>query len=454
VRRSNLSGVMARSLVPEGLFQPRRTVQYTVCPMRQRLLQSIVLVAIVSTGCDGPGEEGRSSLSRLTVAAPGEHVADTVRGLNDFALSLQRRIAEPSQNFASAPISISTALAMTSAGANGATLEGFNQALRVKRPKTEFHGALNTVDRMLASRGLDATGFDGKPFALKLTNQLFTQKGFPLERPFLDLLAQQYGAGVELLDFETQPEESRQAINAFIGERTSNLIPELIPSGSIKEETRFVLANAVYFNAAWAQRFEARRTIGAPFSLSSGAVVEVPMMSSELVSVRVADLDGVVALELPYETGEIAMLVLMPAPGQLEAVEQSLSAARLEAFVAALRPDSVRLTMPKFKVKTPTNLNEALKDEGLEQAFDPHRADFASVSRLARIDKLHLTDVVHEAVITVSEGGTEAAGATASVGSRYLSLPRTIDIDRPFVFMVRDRATGAVLFLGHVVDPR
>lgn len=232
--------------------------------MRQMLLQSVVLVAIASAGCDGPVEEERSSLSRLTAAAPREHVGDTVRGLNDFALSLHRRIADPSQNFASAPISISTALAMTSAGAAGATLDGFNRALRVKRPQSEFHGALNTVDQVLASRGQGATGFDGKPFALTLTNQLFTQKGLPLERPFLELLAQQYGTGVKPFDFETQPEESRQAINAFIGEQTSNLIPETMPSGSITPDTRFVLANADYFNAAWAQKFDVRLTGARP----------------------------------------------------------------------------------------------------------------------------------------------------------------------------------------------
>jgi serpin B len=422
--------------------------------MNSTRLQLLVVVALASTGCEGPGEPGRSSLSRLTSTAPSEHVSDTVRGLNDFALSLHRRLAEPSKNFASAPISISTALAMTSAGASGSTLEGFNQALRVQRPKAEFHGALNTLDRVLASRGIDAKGFDGKPFALRLTNQLFTQKGFPVERPFLDLLAQQYGAGVELLDFEKAPDDSRQAINAFIDERTSKLIPELLPPGSITRYTRLVLANAVYFNAAWAQKFDVADTKGAPFTLSSGAVIDVPTMSVVRTGAAVGTLDGVVAVELLYEERELTMLMLMPPAGQLGALEQSLSAARLEAFDRVLRPESVQLSMPKFKVRTPTNLSEALKAEGLELAFQLHDADFTAMSRLAIEEKLHLTDVVHEAVITVSEGGTEAAGATAVVVSVYYSFPTSIVIDRPFVFMVRDRATGVVLFLGHVVDPR
>jgi serpin B len=429
--------------------------------VKTKLLQALCAVALSLAACAGPieppaGEEARSSLARITSAAPPAHVTDTVRGLNDFTFSLYRRVAKPDSNFASAPVSITMALGMTSGGAVGATLDGFRQALRVQLPAADFHGALNTIDRELAARGQGAQGFNGKPFALKLTNQLFAQRGYPLEQPFLDLLAQQYGAGVKQLDFETRPEDSRKAINGFIDFHTSSLIPELIPADAITSDTRLVLANAVYFNAAWAKKFDTNLTRQAPFTLGTGATVQTTTMSIGELPARTATVGGVEAIELPYEKGEVAMLVLMPPAGQLAAFEQTLTAATLQGFVSALQPESLQLSMPKFDVKTPTNLNDALKAEGLTVAYDAARADFSGMTSRAKDEGLHITDVLHEAVVKVSEGGTEAAGATAVIISRETSAPaeRPVAIDRPFVFLLRDRGTGTVLFLGHVVDPR
>ncbi len=433
--------------------------------MKRKLLQALCVVALSLTACapqPGPndepqaGEDARSNLERITTAAPAGNVGDTVRGLNDFTFALNRRIADPSKNFASAPVSISTALAMTSAGAVGDTLDGFHTTLRVQLPQSDFHGALNTIDRALASRGQGAQGINGKPFTLKLTNQLFAQQGYALEQPFLDLLAQQYGAGVKLLDFAERPEDSRRAINGFIDFHTANLIPELIPQDAITPDTRVVLANAVYFNAAWATKFDTNLTRDAAFTLNTGTAVQVPTMHAGELSARTATVNGVEAIELPYEKDEVSMLVLLPAAGQLGAFEQSLDAAKLQGFVNALSPELLQLSMPKFEVKTPTNLNEALKAEGLAAAYDADRADFTALTRRAKDDGLHITDVLHEAVIKVSEGGTEAAGATAVIIGRESSAPiaRAVAIDRPFIFVLRDRETGVVLFLGHVVDPR
>jgi serpin B len=431
--------------------------------MKQKLLQVLCAVALSLIACAGPpgpidapavGEDVRSNLSRITSAAPPAHVSDTVRGLNEFTFSLHKRLAKPGENFASAPVSITTALAMTSAGAVGDTLDGFNRTLRVQLPQADFHGALNSIDRALASRGQGAQGLNGKPFTLKLTNQLFAQTGYTLKQPFLDLLAQQYGAGVKLLDFVQKPEDSRKDINGFIDLHTANLIPELLPFGVITSQTRLVLANAVYFNAAWATTFDANGTRDGAFTLGSGSSVQVPMMHVTEVAARTATLGGVDAVELAYEKDEVSMLVLMPAVGQLGAFEQSLDAAKLQGFVSALAPEVLQLSMPKFEVKTPTNLNDALKAEGLEVAYSDG-ADFSALARQAKDDGLHITDVLHEAVIKVSEGGTEASGATAVIlGKDSAPSARPVAIDRPFVFVLRDRETGVVLFLGHVVDPR
>jgi len=259
---------------------------------------------------------------------------------------------------------------------------------------------------------------------------------------------------VKLLDFAARPEASRLAINGFIDFHTEKLIPELIPDGAITSSTRVVLANAVYLNAAWATRFDAAQTRNAAFTLSNGSSVQVPTMRLDEVAARTATVNGVEAIELPYEGDEVAMLVLMPAAGQLGALEQSLTAATLQGFVDVLALETLQLSMPKFEIKSPTNLNEGLKAEGLEVAYSS-RADFTGLTRQAKEDGLHITDVLHEAVIKVSEGGTEAAGATAVIlGRDSAPSARPVVIDRPFTFVLRDRQTGVVLFLGHVVDPR
>lgn len=424
--------------------------------MRLKVMASMVAVLAVMQGCAArepdPGERVESRLERITTPVAPSTLQTTVRGLNDFTLSLHRRVAKADENFVSAPISITGALAMTSAGVAGQTLDGFRQTLRITGSQADFHHAVNTLDLALLSRGQGAQGVGSKPFTFVRVNQLFAQKDYPIEVPFLDTLAQHYGAGLRLLDFAGAPEPSRTAINAFVGFHTEQLISELLPRGVITVDTRVVLANAVYFNAAWQTKFDERATAKAAFTTGDGRTVQVDTMNAEL-TVRAATVGSVEAVELPYEKDEVALLALMPAQGDLASFEASLDAAKLEAYTQALSREALIFSMPKLDLRSPTNLSEALRAEGLAVAFDD-RADFTPLSARAKADGLHITDVVHQAVIKVSEGGTEASGATAVIiGTDSAAFGRRLELNRPFVFVLRDRATGAVLFLGHVVDP-
>lgn len=425
--------------------------------IKTRLLSALVAVIALAGfgGCNPPlpggGEDAKSDLQRLTTPAPKADVDATVRGLNDFTFSLNRRITKPAENFIVSPVSINTALGMASAGAASTTLDAFRSTLRVNIAQGDFHGAMNTLDLELSSRGQGAQGTNGRPFKLSIVNQTFAQKGFKLEKAYLDLLAQQYGTGLKLVDFRTQSELARLSINDFVATHTADLIPELLKQGTITPDTRVVLANAVYFNASWASPFEKSATRPHDFTLLGGNTVPVDMMNDSVHSARAAQISGIEVVELPYQKDEVSMVILMPPAGDLATFENALDSAKLDTYLGALTPQQLDFSMPKFKIDSPTDLSEPLKNEGLAVAFGGD-ADF---SGMTGTKELAITGVLHQAVIKVTEEGTEAAGATAVVfGITSVPQTRTVKIDRPFVYLIRDRATGTILFMGHVVDPR
>lgn len=413
----------------------------------------VVLSSLALAACQTApwsGEEAKSSLDRLTTQAPPQDVKAATRGFTELNLSLNRRIAPPDQNVVFSPTSISTALAMASAGAANETLDAFRDTLRITTPQADFHAAVNSLDLALTSRGQHAQGTDGTPFALHVVNQTFAQQGFHLEQSYLDLLAQQYGAGLKLLDFKDQPDPARKTINEWVSYETEALIPELLKEGTVTSDTRVVLVNAVFFDAAWASAFEPSATHDAAFTLNDGAQVQTPTMNGD-VDGRFATVDGVDVVSLPYDGDEVSMVLLVPPAGSLGALEQQLTADGLDAYVSALQPTAMQVALPKFDVEFDKSLAESLSAEGLAPAFDA-RADF---SGMTGDRSLVIDDVIHHAVIQVEEKGTRAAAATA-VTFRETAAPVSVPVkvDRPFVFFVRDDATGAVLFMGHVVDPR
>ncbi len=421
---------------------------------KTKLLSALVLFSM-TVGCTQPepeaGEDAKSTVERLTTQAPASDVAQAVAGLNEFTLTLNRATTLPSKNVITSPASITTALSMASAGAAGTTLDAFRSTLNIGLPQDDFHAAMNTLDRALTSRGQGQQGTNGRPFKLAIVNQTFAQKGFRLEQGYLDLLARQYGTGLKLLDFKTQPEPARRSINAFVSYHTADLIPELLADGVITTDTRVVLANAVYFNASWQSPFEKSATSPSSFTLVDGSKVQVPMMRAGDLPARSATIAGVDVVELPYQGNEVSMLLMAPPAGQLAAFENGLDLAKLDSYLAALAPGQLEFSMPKFEIDLETMLRKPLEAQGLGVAFGGD-ADF---SAMTGDRSLSISDVVHHAVIKVTEEGTEAAGATAVIiGVTSVPVTRPMRIDRPFVFFIRDNATGALLFMGHVVDPR
>lgn len=398
-----------------------------------------------------PGDVAASSQARLTTPAPGADLAAAVAGNTDFALELYRRLAaETPGNLFLSPQSISVALAMAYAGAAGATADAFERVLHLGLPAAAYHRAMNDLDRQLTSRGQGATAADGQPFRLTIANQLFAERTFRFQAPFLDTLALEYGANVRLMDFVSAPDPSRVQINTWVSDRTEGRIADLLPPGSVSSDTRAVLVNAIYFNASWAKQFDPAATSPKPFHALDGSTPSVPTMFDGQLPARGATVDGVEVVALPYDGRELAMVLLMPPAGQFEAFEQQLTAAKLSALLAATQHEELALALPRFEFRTSKSLAAPLSRLGLGPAFS-EGADFSAMSTDAR---LALSDVVHEAFVKVDEQGTEAAAATAViVGVTSVPVIRPVTVDRPFLFAIRDEATGALVFVGRVVNP-
>lgn len=404
---------------------------------------TLVTAACGPTQVDAPGELLKSSKARITATAPEADQAQAVHDTTTFALDLYRKLPASADNAVLSPWSITSALSMTYPGARGATQTAFETVLHQSLTQERYHRAMNSVSLALDSRSQGA-----KDFQLRANNQLFTQTGMTVVPAFLDVLGEEYGAGVRLLDFATQPEPSRKAINQWIDANTAHLIPELLKQGAVTSDTRLALVNTLYFNAKWKTPFEHSRTANGTFTLGDGSTMQVPMMAGEGLAVRQATVDSVLALELPYKGDEVAMLVLAPPVGTLAQFEQSLDAAKLRSFVDALTEGTAAVRMPKFEARSQADLKEVLTALGLGVAFTPN-ADFTGMQAEGG---LAITAVVHEAVVKTDEAGTEAAAATAVIVGR-VSLPQYVEVDRPFLYLIRDRATGVVLFLGRVTRP-
>jgi serpin B len=405
-------------------------------------------------GVEPPGEFVSSAKQRVIAPdATNEEIAELSHGNTAFALDLYDAVRDRPGNLFYSPFSISIALAMTYAGANTNTETQMADTLRFTLSEQRLHTAFNAVDLALSNRGEGAQGQDGEGFRLKVVNATWGQPDYPFLDGYLDVLAVNYGAGMRLLDFANKPEDSRIAINEWVEQETEDKIEDLIPEDAIDSDTRLVLTNAIYFNAAWASPFEKGATSDRAFQLIDGSSVSVPMMH-QIAEFGYVDDGSYEAIELPYDGEELSMLIIAPAEGSYAGVEGQLSAEFIDGVVASLESKSVNLTMPKFEFEADLALKNTLPKLGMIDAFDPDLSDFSGIDG-GHLPDLHITDVLHKAFVAVNEKGTEAAAATAVIIGRE-SAPQfdvALTLDRPFFFLIRDIGTNTVLFFGRMADP-
>ncbi|MGK4000321.1 serpin family protein [Sorangium sp. So ce1024] len=401
----------------------------------------------VKPGCVLPSDAPR--IEDPDVSA--EDQASLSRNNASFALDLGRALHSATENVIYSPFSISTALAMTYAGARQGTEQAMAATMRFELPQERLHPAFNHVDLHLNKLAKGSNPSGGGGFRLHTANAIWSQIGLTLEKPFLNVLSENYGAHVRLADFAADPAGAEGLINAWVSDRTEEKIPKLL-DGSVTAETVSVLVNAIYFDAAWKTPFSKGATQPGTFRRGDGTSVTARMMNGSQEALYGAG-DGWEAVQMMYGGAPVSMFLVLPDEGTADTFQESLDGAALEAIITSMEERSVDITMPKFSFGSSFSLKEALTGLGMEAAFSPG-ADFTGM--VAGAD-LWIHDVVHKAIIDVDEDGTEAAGSTGvivnSTGSGNFPEPAAIVLDRPFFFFIRDLPTGALLFAGRVNDP-
>ena len=399
-------------------------------------------------------ENLRPVRERASGAATEAELADLVSGNSAFAFDLFRTLAAKDGNVFYSPYSISLAIAMTYAGARGETERQMADTLRILLPQDTLHSAFNALDLELASRGKSPRPGEGEAFRLNIANAVWGQEDHGFLEEFLNVLSESYGTGVRPVDFRGSPEESRVTINDWVAESTEGRITGLFPPEIINELTRMVLTNAIYFNARWQYVFEERRTRPDAFHLLDGSTIDVPMMNTTN-AFGYAKGEGYQVVDLPYLGRELSMTLMLPDKGRFREFEERLDAALVRRIMEGIKERQVDLKMPRFEFESQFRLSETLKRMGMVNGFDPATAEFSGMDgRSCPGLCLFIRDIVHKAFVSVDEEGTEAAAA-AGVAMQLLSgKPEPIDVtvDMPFIFLIRDRGTDTILFVGRVQE--
>jgi serpin B len=380
------------------------------------------------------------------LAAPRPQQTDVVAGNNAFAFELYQASRDQNENIILSPYSVSTALAMTYAGARGETESQMADVLHFTLPQEELHTALGDLSAQLNS----GEGGDEGDLQLHIANALWAQEGYPFRQDYTDLVQSSYDAGLQTLNFEADPEASRQTINDWVSAATEDRINDLLGPDTITDRTRLVLTNAIYFKAQWASQFEEEATQDGPFTLSDGSDVTVPMMH-QTENFGYLQGDGFQAVELPYVDNTAAMLVLLPDEGQFDTFEGALTAEQFDSIRGSLEYKQVALQLPRFSYEASFDLVPPLQSLGMTDAFTD-AADFSGMSD----ESLLISAILHKAFVLVDENGTEAAAATAvvmEVTAAPADMPIEMTVDRPFLYVIYDQTSGAILFMGRVLNP-
>ncbi len=371
-----------------------------------------------------------------------------VAGNTAFALDLYQREKGQAGNLFFSPYSISTALAMTAAGARGQTEKEMATALHFTLPPPELaRGFAQLAERFAQIE-------KQKRVSLTVANSLWCEKKYPFNAAFLELNRKYYGAEVRPLGFAGDPAAARETINSWIAQKTQDKIRDLLQPSQISPLTTLVLCNAIYFKGSWVTRFDSKATRPEPFFLARDKRVDVPMMSAQF-KVRSYETGDAVLFALPYSGDDLSLAIILPnAVDGLGALEKELNAASLPQWLASLdaaREAKASVALPEFKLNCRLSLADDLKAMGMPSAFGSS-ADFSGMSS-AR--DLFISEVVHQAFVDVNEEGTEAAAATAVTMTKSIALERPLVLraDHPFIFLIRERQTGTILFLGRLVNP-
>ena len=347
------------------------------------IFYSLLIMAVLLSACSPVATNETAALiksSKLRDENPtvsNEQIDLLAQDNNGFAFDIYHILKEDSGNLFYSPYSISLALAMTYAGAEGNTADQMRQVMHYNLSNETLHAAFNALSLDLQKEP-DENSEEKTPFQLNLANSIWGQKDFAFQEDFLDLLAENYDAGLRVTDFAANPDSARQTINKWVSDQTKERIQDLIPQGAIDAATRLVLANAIYFKAAWLHQFEESATQAELFYRLDGSTMDVQMMNQQ-ESYDYLVGDGYKAIDMPYSQGRISMTIILPEDGKYVEIEDQLSVEFLNQIVNGFDYGEVNLSMPKFTYESMFTLNDALATLGMSDAFDPGLADFSGM---------------------------------------------------------------------------
>jgi serpin B len=382
-----------------------------------------------------------------------QDVSSVVNANNQFAFELYSKYKSKDGNIFFSPYNISTALAMTYEGGRGKTADEIQSVFHFPKDDSLRRESFLKINNLINKKD--------KKYTLHTANALWAQKEYTFLEGYFNLIKNYYDGKATNLDFVNQTEKSRLTINSWVEEQTNDRIKDLIPQGTLGPLTRLVLTNAVYFKGFWLKQFDKKDTRDEDFRVGPGNTIKTPMMylSGKEAEFNYGETEKLQILELPYKGQDLSMLIFLPKDDDLEAVEESLSAEKLSEWNRFLRREEVKVYLPKFKFEKEYFMKNTLKEMGMPTAFTLG-IDFggeADFSGMTGKKDLNIDEVIHKAFVEVNEEGTEAAAATA-VEMKAGAAPgpsriKVFKADHPFIFLIQEKETGNILFVGRVSDP-
>jgi serpin B len=405
-------------------------------------IMNTVFLAILSLGIAAAPNQGR------TTPTEKDALQAVVKGNTEFALDLHRQVCPQPSNLCYSPWSISTVLAMTSAGAQGRTLEQMSGVLHLPDASLTHPGVAAILRQMKVQHG----------YELSAANALFVGKDIPWRKDFLDLTHKYYGTTMYAVDFRQQPDVARQSINHWVTTQTKKRIPNLIGPGVIDSQTSGVLVNALYFKGQWEQPFKKSETLPRFFDRTPTDRVQTPIMFQS-GSFLYSENQAVQVLGMPYKGNDLLMVFVLPKQRNgLAAIEKNLTGRQFRDWISVPAfPERVDVYLPRFKFTSEFDLKETLKAMGMSDAF----SEGANFHGMTEKYPLKISAVIHKTYLDLQEEGTEAAAATAvammplmaAPGGYTPPPPPVFRADHPFLFSIVDRRSGSLLFVGRVNDP-
>ncbi|HWU23380.1 MAG TPA: serpin family protein [Nocardioides sp.] len=376
----------------------------------------------------------------------------TATAMDGFAARLYDAVAGQQGNLVISPYSVAVALSMTFAGARGTTAAQMGSVLGTGALGDRWHDGMDALTSYVDGLAGEVKRADRSKATIGITtaNALFGQQGMVFLQGFLEVMARDYGTGVQTVDFAANPDHVADLINGWVADHTDRRITDLIAHGVLSKDDRLALVNAIGLTAPWEMPFDKDSTRPGAFHRADGSRVRVPLMAKSDVTVTRVDGSGWSAVRIPYAGSTLAMSVIVPDAGHFDAVEKGLAGGVLTKALGAGRSTSLVLTLPRWTSRTAVSLKAALQALGMPRAFTD-AADFGAMAD----EPLKIGAALHQGYLAVDEDGTEAAAATAIVmqPTSGAARPETFTVDRPFLYVVHDTGHGTPLFLGRVTDP-